>query len=163
MISRNVVVVLGLEYVPIGYSPVQLSVDYHLTYQEIYLFKQMESQYTEQHQDHGAHKHFDNKAFKFEAPITINHIDVCTVSKDNLEKDYAPVNPLMLPEHRKPKIETLHFQSFSQIAEFQKLKTQEEKAMKDNIRACFRDLEDNESPEYSAEKLGLDKRIPKKR
>ena len=69
----------------------------------------MESQYTEQHQDHGAHKHFDNKAFKFEAPITINHIDVCTVSKDNLEKDYAPVNPLMLPEHRKPKIETLHF------------------------------------------------------
>ena len=35
--------------------------------------------------------------------------------------------------------------------------------MKDNIRAGFRDLEDNESPEYSAEKLGLDKRIPKKR
>ena len=35
--------------------------------------------------------------------------------------------------------------------------------MKDNIRACFRDFEDDESPEYSAEKLGLDKRIPKKR
>lgn len=35
--------------------------------------------------------------------------------------------------------------------------------MNDDIRACFRDLEDDESPEYSAEKLGLDKRIPKKR